>query len=235
MGTKIMNRFDQTFVTSLAAALVCTLLSLTSTASAAPLTFSGITFDDGALAFADEVVSYVQGANVGFPNDDPLEALGTPDLPSGPGVDFVSLGNFQTSNPLAATLVLRFTDNSLTTSGDATKDLHIFEIGAVVERMDIFIAKTLATPWIFVGRLEGKPTSVDIDAVTGVLLGELFSYVKIVDGSEGGSGFPFGGADIDAVGAISSGAAVPTIPLPAALPLLLTGLISLGRRFAVKG
>ena len=202
-------------------------LGAMSAANAAPLTFDGITFLDGEKAFADEVVAFTVGTLVDDAHDNPEEALGVPDQPSGPGIDYVSLGNNDPGVEGDATLILRFTDNSLTTSGGATADLHVFEIGTAIELMEVSIS-TDALTWIVLGTLEGQPTSIDIDAVAGVVAGGLYSYVRIVDAGEGASGSPFAGADIDAVGAISSGVAVPPVPVPAVLPFLLSGLVGLG-------
>ena len=201
------------------------LLGLATTSQATPLTFDGITFEDGVKAFADEVVSFTVGTLVDDAHDNPGEALGIPDHPSGSDINYVSLGNNDPGVTGDATLILRFTDNSLTPSGDGTADLHVFEIGDAIEKMEISISKDLVS-WIVLGVLEGQPTSIDIDAANGVVFGDLFSYVRIVDAGEGASGSPFAGADIDAVGAISSGSAA--VPLPAALPLLLAGLAGLG-------
>ena len=110
-------------------------------------------------------------------------------------------------------MVLRFTDNSLTTSGDSSADLHLFETGDAIEPMEVSISKD-GSSWIALGTVSGQPTSVDIDSVPGVILGETYAFVRIVDSNSQVTGSPFGGADIDAVGAISSGAAsIPPVPL----------------------
>ena len=164
-----------------------------------------------------------QGPNVDPPYNNSSRALGPPD---GPGT---SLGNGSEGDITDASLILRFDDNSLTPSGDSTADLHIFEGGPAVEEMEISISKD-GQAWIFLGLLEGQPTSIDIDGTAGVAPGDLFRFVRLSDAGEGASGSPFGGADIDAVGAISSSFDVPDIPqiaAPAALPLLGLGLAAL--------
>jgi len=85
-------------------------------APVAAASFGGVDFPDGALSFADEVVLYDPLFGGGLqPSDaaarDAAEALGIPDYTSSPGIDYVSLGD-------GGRLVLRFTDNSLTGSGD---------------------------------------------------------------------------------------------------------------------
>lgn len=209
----------------LLAGATCLALTTASTSFAASVTYGGVTFAAGDVAFADAVVSYTPGLGVSGTYDDPLDALGAPDYNSPNGS--VSLGN--PNGNTYGELILQFTDNSLTTSGDASADLHIFEIGGAVELMGIFIAKTLADPWVSLGQLSGQPTSIDIDAISGVELGALYSFVKITDVAGGPySGSPYSGPDIDAVGAISSGVAVSTVPVPAAGLLLLTALGGLG-------
>ncbi len=198
--------------------------------TAAPVTYDGILFPDGDISFADVVVSYAPGANVASPHDDPSAALGAPDWQSGGAGGYASLGNPQTGETFGGSIILQFTDNSLTPSGTSDADLHIFEIGQQVEEMEISISKDQQS-WIVLGILEGQPTSIDIDAVAGVQPGDLFSFVRIIDAGENQSFSPFGGADIDAVGAISSSFEVPDIPgvpAPAALPLLAFGVAAAG-------
>lgn len=190
---------------------VCILLSAMAVSAQAVL-IGGIEFPDGATSFADAVYSYSMGTNVAPNYDDPTAALGTPDW-SGDNHTAVSLG-------IGGVLVLQFTDNSLTTSGDSAPDLHIFEIGGVTEWMNVAIS-TNAVTWIDVGDVLGQPTSIDIDAIAGVIAGTSYSYVRISDIPPNQSGSPFGEADIDAVGAISS---APPVTIPAPGAILLGGL-----------
>lgn len=176
----------------------------------------GIEFPDGAVSFADSVFSYSPGADVGAVWDNPTAALGIPDYP--PAGNAVSLGD-------GGELILQFTDNSLTTSSDGTPDLHIFEIGGTTEWMNVAIS-TNAIDWLDIGDVLGQPTSIDIDAVAGVVEDELYSYVRISDIPPNQTRFPFGEADIDAVGAISSGAPV-AVPEPSNLALIGLGLLGL--------
>ncbi len=170
----------------------------------------GVEFPDGAVSFADSVYSYIPGANVGPGYNDPDAALGTPDNSD------VSLG-------INGALILQFTDNSLTTSGDNNADLHIFEIGSVTEWMNVAIS-TDALSWIDLGNVLGQPSSIDIDSIAGVTPGTLYSYVRISDIPPNQSGYPWGEADIDAVGAISSAAPVPE---PSTLLLLGSALFGI--------
>lgn len=189
--------------------------------SAHAVLIEGVEFPDGEISFADSVYSYSPGPDVGAGYDDPNAALGIPDY-SGANNTAVSLGN-------GGSLILQFTDNSLTTSGDASADLWIFEEGPAVEWFNVAIS-TNATDWIDLGDVLGQPTGIDIDPIAGVISGTLYSFVRLTDIDPEQSGSPFGEADIDAVGAISSGEAVDdptgdgTVSVPEPAPMTLFAL-----------
>ena len=187
----------------------------------------GVDFPDGAISFADSVYSFNPGPDVGAGFDDPNAALGIPDY-SGSNNTAVSLGN-------GGFLTLQFTDNSLTTSGDDALDLWIFEIGGATEWMNVAIS-TNASDWIDLGDVLGQPTGIDIDGISGVTLGTQYSYVCISDILPNQTGSPYGEADIDAVGAISSAPPVNPVPEPATMLLFGTGLagIFVGNRLRRK-
>lgn len=205
--------------------LIVTAAGVLASQGAGAVPIEGIEFPDGAQSFADEVVEYAPGSDVGSNASrtwaDPEGALGVPD-------DDGSAYNSVTSLGDSGHLTLQFTDNSLTTSGDDTADLHIFEVGAVVERMNIAIS-TNNSEWVDLGFWSGQPASIDIDATEGVVDGELYSFIRLTDDSSTNqTGYPFGEADIDAVGAISSGPASEPAPVPAPGALSLMGLGLLG-------
>ncbi|EGV27554.1 hypothetical protein ThidrDRAFT_4635 [Thiorhodococcus drewsii AZ1] len=160
----------------------------------------GVEFPGGASSFADEVIEYSPTAGVAYPYNIPETALGPPDYTFGhEGDGTVSLGN-------AGVIILKFTDNSLTTSGDVSADLWIFEEGPAIEPTEVYIKTDLGN-WISVGDTSGGTYGIDIDQFigVGVVEGESYTYVKLVDLLPDQGGSPnYAGADIDAVGAISS-------------------------------
>jgi len=180
----------------------------------------GVEFPDGSISFADSVYSYSPGTNVGTNSawDNPEAALGIPDY-SGANNTAVSLGVY-------GVLTLQFTDNSLTTSGDDVFDLWIFEVGGATEWMNVAIS-TDASNWIDLGNVLGQPTGIDIDGISGVTIGAQYSYVRISDILPNQSGNPYGEADIDAVGAISSAPPVKPVPEPSTILLMGIGLLGL--------
>lgn len=205
--------------------------------SASATIIRGIDFPAGEVSFADEVVSY---SPMGFgiptaPFRNPLNALGVPNFN----------GNIACSDPIRCTfvslgsggsIVLRFVDNSLTGSGDTARDLHIFEVGPDIEDTFVDISKN-GVDWFSVGKVLGSTGNIDIDRY-GFGTSDFFSYVRLTDDPNEGAitGIQVG-ADIDGVGAISSGP--PVLPPPVAEPgtILLFGIglltwVATGRRRA---
>lgn len=192
--------------------------------------YGGIEFPDGPISFADKVISYdpsFGGGNV--PTDpnftDPLKALGIPDY-SAP-IGSVSLGS-------GGRIILEFVDNFLTGSDDTGDDLHIFEIGPDVEDTFVDISKN-GSDWFSVGKVFGATSSIDIDAF-GFTSADLFSFVRLTDDpSEGSSSGRTVGADIDAVGAITTIKRDPPPSVPdSGSTLALLGL-ALGAFAFVRG
>lgn len=186
----------------------------------APTTmFYGVNFPAGEVSFADAVVSYEpiiylndeQLPNVQEPFDNPVSALGPPNsvnkdhpLSSLSARHDVSLG-------LGGSITLRFTNNALTGSGDSKPDLWIFEAGEKTESVFVEISKD-GKSWHAVGRTDRQRSGIDIDAY-GWGPEDYFAYVRLKDDPEEGEHdgveyneewIGWGGADIDAVGAISS-------------------------------
>jgi hypothetical protein len=192
--------------------------------NAAAVSYGGVEFPDGPASFADFVVDYspvIGGGGPTAPYQNPDTALGIPDDLSGTsgGSGFVTLGS-------GGSLTLQFTDNSLTGSGNSDDDLWIFEVGPDVEDTFVEISKDNLT-WFSVGKVFGSIAGVDIDAFGfGVL--DFFSYVRLTDDpNEGDTTGITVGADIDAVGAISSAPPVNPVPVPAAVWLFGSALLGL--------
>lgn len=159
----------------------------------------GVGFPSGTTSFADQVVSHTPGPQAIPPYTTPQAAVGAPDYTgSDDGSTYVSLG-------FAGELIVRFTDNALTASGDPANDLWLFEIGSAIEPSNVSISED-GLNWIDLGLVEGATRGIDIDAFvgSGVEPGKKYYYVKVVDSNYQWSTSPWGGADIDAVGAIES-------------------------------
>ncbi len=195
---------------------------------ASAIIIRGIDFPAGDLSFMDQVVSY-SPVGVGIPtapHRNPLTALGRPDFngdnncTGDPRCTFVSLGS-------GGNIVLRFLDNSLTGSGDSAFDLHVFEIGPDIEDTFVDISKD-GVDWFSIGKVLGSTGSLDIDRF-GFGPTDFFFFVRLTDDPNEGdiTGIQVG-ADIDSVGAITSGPPEPppSVAEPATLVLLGGGLLA---------
>lgn len=192
--------------------MILTIVFLNSTVFAE--TYYGVEIPEGPTSFADEYVagSYTDDPAVGDAYDNPEDALGVPDYNEATDLGQLSLGD-------NGSVILKFTDNALTTSGDSDDDLWIFEVG-VVELGYVAISKD-GTTWINVGSISGERSGVDIDSYlgSGVELWGKYSYVRITDAGEGlTTNQPYPGVDIDAVAAVSSVSPVGTGDYPKAIP-----------------
>jgi hypothetical protein len=197
--------------------------------SANATTIGGVDFPQGAISFADAVVSYNPDAGGAVPsaaNSEPSNALGLPEVPGNTSIGacsgdpyacpFVSLGD-------GGSITLKFTDNLLTGSGDSSLDLWVFEVGPDVEDTFVDISKDGNT-WFSVGKVFGTTSGIDIDAF-GFSQTDSFGYVRLTDDpNEGSTTGASVGADIDAIGAIST---VPSVPVPPAIWLFGSGLMGL--------
>jgi len=182
----------------------------------------GTDFPQGAISFADAVESYlVGGGGATAPHQGAFNALGVPDYtgtnscPSQAGCSFVSLGD-------GGSLIVRFVDNKLTGSGTNAFDLWVFEVGPDIE--DTFVEiSTNGLAWNAVGKVFGSTAGIDIDAF-GFGIASQFGYVRLTDDTlEGGQSGATVGADIDAVGAIST-VATP-VPEPYSVALFATAMV----------
>jgi hypothetical protein len=158
--------------------------------------FRGIEFPGGASSFADRVVHASPGSPAATdPNFiDASRTIGPPDYLS--PVGSYSLGR-------GGSITLEFTNNHLTGSDDDAPDLHIFEIGPDIEDTFVEVSRE-GVIWESVGKVFGSTSSIDIDAF-GFTSADEFRFVRLVDDpDEGNQTGDTVGADIDAVGALST-------------------------------
>jgi hypothetical protein len=212
--------------------LILSVGTLLAAATAQAEVFAGVEFPSGSISFADKVISFNPsfsgGAVATLPGYlDPENAVGTPNWPA--AGNSVSLGS-------GGQIVLQFTNNFLTGSNSSALDLHIFEIGPDVEDTWVDISED-GIAWESIGKVFGSIDSIDIDAF-GFGADRFFSFVRLTDDpNEGLNSGATVGADIDAVGAISTviNHGVPDAGATALLlGVSLVGLAGLRRRFAAS-
>ena len=127
-------------------------------------------FPDSSASLADVVVNYTQGPGVALQYANPAEALGVPGGSVSTG--FVSLGD-------EGILTLQFTDNFLTTSGDSSYDLWVFEVSGLDPTA--LAVSTDGADWIDVRTTPGDTAGIDIDTHigSGIILNEQYSFVRV--------------------------------------------------------
>ncbi|MDZ4849321.1 MAG: dockerin type I domain-containing protein [Pirellulaceae bacterium] len=181
--------------------------SITQPTNITPAVFNNTLFGLGVLAFADRIpVGGYAPAFSGGPSpiigfNQPNDALGNPNYSGDPLLDpaafqgAVSLGS-------GGRLVVEFTDNILTGSGDARPDLAVFEVG-LSERVAVEVS-TDGLVYRAVGFIDGVSPTIDLDFY-GYNRDSRLRFVRMTDVISDGPNFGDNvGADIDAVGAISS-------------------------------
>ena len=188
---------------------------------------SGVEFPDGEISFADSVIEFAPGGVVSGLLDRTQiasNALGTPNYNN------LSTCNVNNSLPCqyvtlgdGGFIVLRFDNNVLTGSDNSELDLWIFEVGSDVENTFVDVSFD-GLNWVEVGEVAGATSGIDIDSYGFDSSAEI-RYVRLRDnpdeGQQSGDG-PFVGADIDAVGAISTRFVPPVeVSEPNGLALLL--------------
>ncbi len=147
----------------------------------------------GDLSFVDKVIEYKTGNPAPIAaNSNPEDAIGIPNFNQLEVTGFVSLGS-------GGELLLAFTDNALVNIDGP--DLYIFEMGKYVEETYLYVSKD-ARKWVNVGKISGGNALVDIGDSTKI--GEIFTYIKLVDAKTTTKDKQWPGADIDAVAAIGS-------------------------------
>ncbi len=176
--------------------------SITAGFTAPSETFQGVFFPGGAISFADAVVSYTPNATGRPPASifqNATTALGAPDR-LGRGSEPVD-GQFTVSLGLGGSLVVEFTDNLLTGSGDSRPDLIVFETGDV-ESVQVQVSRDGIT-FFTVGILGGLTNQIDLDAA-GFGPQDRFAFVRLTDLRQGSTTSSSLGADIDAIGALTT-------------------------------
>nr|MCU0709987.1 pre-peptidase C-terminal domain-containing protein [Pirellula sp.] len=176
---------------------------VTSVPTPVPTTVAGTFYRAGDISFADSVVSYDPRAGGGpvplAGLQDATQALGIPNYSSvgepRPGQGVVSLGR-------GGVLVVRFDDNILTGSDDSSPDLAVYEVGnAELVRVEV---SSDGVNYTSVGTASFNSPLIDLDQYGFNSLSQLY-FVRITDEpNEGGISGESVGADIDAVGALSS-------------------------------
>jgi len=205
-------------------------LGFLATAVASSEEFGGVEFPQGAASFADKLVSYTPSTPGPSHPDfiDPSDALGAPDYPGGAALKpgSVSLGQ-------GGTIVLEFTNNLLTGSDDSAADLYVFEVGNNVE--DTFVEISVdGVVWVAVGKVFGSTSSIDIDAF-GFSSLDQFRFVRLTDDpNEGAGSGSTVGADIDAVGAISTNEVADSPAVVIETAILLKFQSALGSTYTVQ-
>lgn len=162
----------------------------------------GLEFPLGTRSFADSVIGYTRGA----PQPETayrgaLNAIGAPDQEGSPacasadGCGYVSLGS-------GGSLTLGFVDNRLAGDGTPAADLWVFEVGPLVEVLQVEVSAD-GTTWLPVGEVVGDRNGIDLDA-QGFGPTDYFGFVRLADDPEsGGMTGVAVSVGIDAVGAIS--------------------------------
>ena len=199
--------------------------------TAPPESFKGVLFPSGVVSFADSVVDYDPTAG-GVPpitiHQNPANALGIPDAP-GIGAE-PDVGDKTVSLGFGGSLTLQFVDNLLAGNGNAQPDLVVFESGEI-ESVLVEISRD-GTTFFDVGVVGGLANSLDIDAY-GFGVQDRFAFVRVTDLRQGDPNSTSAGADIDAIGAISSASVEAYTPSGIgveltgnAAPVLLNNIIS---------
>jgi hypothetical protein len=159
-----------------------------------------VTFPRGAITFADAVVDdqpVITADTRPVENvRDPQQALGPPNDGAGSHVlegQAVTLGS-------GGQRTLQVLDNVLTGDGTAAPDLWIAEVGDNLEDTRVEVSAD-GLEWKYLGTIRHRGCGIDLDGF-GFDSEARFTVVRLTDDSDSADSTP--GADIDAVGAIST-------------------------------
>jgi hypothetical protein len=169
-----------------------------------------ICFDD-ATSFADTVIAYLPEC-LNNEYTDSSQALGVSNFDN--LSDMVSLGE-------GGYIILGFTDNLLTNTGNNDPDIYVFEVGPLIEATEVSLRpinedteQELSNAGITdldedgfyeFGTIQGSTSSIDIDSFVPMLgAGSLLFDAILIKDVQGDCSGASPGADIDAVCALSS-------------------------------
>jgi hypothetical protein len=166
-------------------------------------TFGDDFYNLGSISFADSVIRYEPAAGGGPVPIAGLQvsgnAIGAPNY-SGIGEPLASQGVVSLGR--GGVLVVQFTNNILTGSNDARPDLAVYEVG-LSELVRVEVSADNVT-YTSVGNASFNNRYIDLDAYGFNSLSQLY-FVRLTDVANDGSTTGNSvGADIDAVGALSS-------------------------------
>ncbi len=166
-------------------------------------TFGGDFYGLGLNAFADAVVRYTPTAGGGPVPIAGLQVSGDAlGVPNYTGIGEPLAGEGAVSLGKGGELVVQFTNNILTGSDDARSDLAIYEVGSS-EQVRVEVSSDNIT-YTSVGTASFNNRFIDLDAFGFNSLSQLF-FVRLTDvANDGAVSGDSVGADIDAVGALSS-------------------------------
>ncbi len=177
--------------------------TISPTESPGPATYDGTTYANGSISFADVVVSYDPSTTTppALGLQISAEILGVPDYTGGVAEPTPNAGQGAVSLGGGGSITVQFVDNRLVGSGDASPDLEIFEVGNA-EPVLVEVSVDGIT-YTSVGTSVGGANQIDIDRY-GFGPNDRISFVRITDQNFGSALDQAVGADIDAVGAITS-------------------------------
>ncbi|QDV66810.1 hypothetical protein Poly24_04980 [Rosistilla carotiformis] len=177
--------------------------TINATDSPGEATYQGTLYTNGSISFADTVVSFNPSTTappaIGLQISS--EALGIPNYSGGVAEPTPNAGQGSVSLGGGGSITVQFVDNRLVGSGDASPDLEIFEVGnAEPVRVEVSVD---GVNFVDVGTSVGGANQIDIDRY-GFGPNDRIAFVRITDQNFGSALDLAVGADIDAVGAISS-------------------------------
>ena len=145
--------------------------------------------------FADSVVDYSPGT----PLDGAILDFDNPQTALGPAQGVTNQDSCVSLGP-AGSLTVELVNNLL--NDGPGEDIYIFEVGPDIEATDVEVSEDGVT-WTYVGTVAGSTATLDISSY--VSPDQVFRYIRVTDvlGESTETG-PWAGADIDAIGAISS-------------------------------